>query len=247
MPNDSRLAGATKMSADENTSRISSRVRRPTSSTTSIELVACGCSVSSDARSGPSPMITTLRWVSGAICSRTSLDHLQQVQRTLPRRQAHDRHDGDRPLSARSDRGVRLATQCCRCRSVARSTSRASPDDPADRRGRHAAHRRQHDVPVAPAEDAIEQAERRRGVAPQAVGRDDGGDARQPGCCRRRSRPSGDTMPPWKWATSTRSSRSMLGDQAEGARGEGDVERQQRHVEAVHPDAVDLGRARRST
>ena len=50
-------------------------------------------------------------------------------------------------------------------------------------------------------------------------------------------------MPPWKWAMSTRSFRKIFSDQAEGTRREGDVERKERHVEAVHADAVDLGRA----
>ena len=91
-------------------------------------------------------------------------------------------------------------------------------------------------------EAAIEHGERGGGVAPEAVGGDDGGDARGLAAVgaeigQRRDDAAGevgdvDLLVP-----------QDVGDQAEGTRREGDVERQQRHVHAVHPDAVDLGRA----
>ena len=64
MPNDSRLAGATNTSLRPKIWRISSRLRRPTRSTTSVSPLVRR-NFSSCGRSGPSPMMTTFRVTSG--------------------------------------------------------------------------------------------------------------------------------------------------------------------------------------
>ena len=174
MPNDSRLAGATKTSLRPKISRISSRLRRPTRSTTSVSPLVRR-NFSSCGRSGPSPMMTTFRVTSGAEAGDDPADHLQQLEGPLARRQAHHRHEGDHRRIAVDglDHPLVVVDAVGQHDDVAVGAGDAA--DGLRRRRRSPPRARPASSVQCPTRSRA--ANTGRGVAPHAVDGDDGGDA----------------------------------------------------------------------